>query len=998
VGLTLVTGPANSAKAGCVLDAYRAALPREPLLVVPTWPDVVGYTRELASEGTVVGGAVVRFKGLAREIGARTDVPARPLRGLQRERLVTAAVRSAPLRELAGPAASPGFARAAARLIAELERSLVEPAALRRALREVAGGDRARRRYGDEVAGLYAEYRRLLERSGRTDAELFAWRALDALRARPDRWGGSPVFLYGFDDLTRLELDAIETLSRVAGAPVTVSLTYEAGRAALAGRARAFEELKPLADRVVTLPAAADHYEPASRELLHRLERGLFDDEPLDEPPPEEQPLQPTLFDEPAPLPGPAPVSLLEAGGERAEIELVASEVLRIAAAGVALDEVVVVFRSPARYASLVEQVFGAYGIPCAVAGRVALSHTPIGAAVLALLRAALPGGSACDLLTYLRAPGLVRVPALVDALEARLRGEATDDVDAALAEWERIAGWPLDEVARMRQAAARGTRSLLPELRRRGERLLAAPHGRTAPLLDRGPESADAAAFATLTAALDELEELAAIAPSALPSPAELPAVLGEVEARTGARPRPGAVEVAGPLDVRARRYRVVIAAGLQEGEFPVRGRPEPFLSDELRAQLHAHGVPLQPREDLLAAERYLFYAVASRPTERLVLSWRVSDEEGSPVLPSAFLADVHAVLGDSLNEPRRRPLADVTWPAGQAPTPAEEARALAAARPPARPSPIESLHAETILAGLRERVLSAGALEAYAGCPVKWLVERHLRARELGPEPVAMVSGSLRHELLERTLAGLRDRTGSARLHPGSLPTALEILREQMRERREHYLLSSHGPTARAQARGIERDLERYLEFEARAQPPFEPRELELSFGFDEDGEASELEPLELGDGAVRLRGRIDRVDVEPGGDRAVIRDYKSSRALGVARWEIDHQLQVALYMLAARRLLGLRPVAGVYQGLRRDLKPRGIVAEGEQDALGAGAVVDTDVRPPDELEAVLAQAEATACELAERMRAGDLEPTPDSCGARGVCAYPGICRSVG
>jgi RecB family exonuclease len=393
-------------------------------------------------------------------------------------------------------------------------------------------------------------------------------------------------------------------------------------------------------------------------------------------------------------------------------------------------------------------------------------------------------------------------------------------------------------------------------------------------------------------------------------------------------------------------------------------------------------------------AAERYLFYAVASRPTERLVLSWRVSDEEGSPALPSPFVAEVHAVLGDALGPPRRRPLADVTWPADQAPTPAEAARARAAAQPPARPAPIGPLHAEELLSELRERVLSAGSLEAYADCPVKWLVERYLRAQELGPDPAAMVGGSLRHELLERTLVLLRERTGSARLHPGSLPAALEILREQMRERRESFLLSPHAATARAQARAIEHELERYLEFEAGAQPPFEPRELELAFGFDEE---SELGPLELGKGEVRLRGRIDRVDVEPGGDRAVIRDYKSSRGHPVARWESDRQLQVALYMLAARRLLGLRPVAGVYQGLRRELKPRGIVAAGEEAALGAGALVDTDVRSPEELEEVLAHAEATACELAGRMRAGELDPTPDSCGTRGQCAYPGICRSA-
>ena len=39
--LTLVTGPANAAKAGYVLERLRDVLHREPLLVVPTAADVV---------------------------------------------------------------------------------------------------------------------------------------------------------------------------------------------------------------------------------------------------------------------------------------------------------------------------------------------------------------------------------------------------------------------------------------------------------------------------------------------------------------------------------------------------------------------------------------------------------------------------------------------------------------------------------------------------------------------------------------------------------------------------------------------------------------------------------------------------------------------------------------------------------------------------------------------------------------------------------------------
>ena len=73
--------------------------------------------------------------------------------------------------------------------------------------------------------------------------------------------------------------------------------------------------------------------------------------------------------------------------------------------------EVAVVFRDPARYASLVEQVFGAYGIPYSIDRSVPLAHTGVGRGLLALLRCALLEGTADDLLAYLRTPGLLRRP-----------------------------------------------------------------------------------------------------------------------------------------------------------------------------------------------------------------------------------------------------------------------------------------------------------------------------------------------------------------------------------------------------------------------------------------------------------------------------------------------------------------------------------------------------------------------------------------------------------
>src|ERR1700742_1968136 len=85
--LSLVTGPANAAKAGVVLERFRAALAREAMLVVPTPADADHYRRELAAEGIVLGAEVVTFARLIREIAAATGVRVRVLGPVARERV-----------------------------------------------------------------------------------------------------------------------------------------------------------------------------------------------------------------------------------------------------------------------------------------------------------------------------------------------------------------------------------------------------------------------------------------------------------------------------------------------------------------------------------------------------------------------------------------------------------------------------------------------------------------------------------------------------------------------------------------------------------------------------------------------------------------------------------------------------------------------------------------------------------------------------------------------
>jgi ATP-dependent helicase/DNAse subunit B len=984
VPLKLVTGPANAGKAGELLRACRERLDDDPVLVVPRLEDVEHSRRELAGAGAVLGLRVVRFSGLFDLVAERVDpaLAAAPrATPLQRGLLVGEAIERAAPVALAASAHRAGFRRAAERFIAELGRTMVEPERLRRALRSWAA-DGPRAGYAAELASIYAAYREALADAGLLDDELFARRALDALRRSPDAFGRSPVFVYGFDDFTPLELDAIETLDRRAGVEVTVSLPFERGRAAFAATSSAFAVLSELADEHLELPPSTAHYAPPSRAPLAALERRLFEPDPA----------RFAAVDHVGVSPGEA-VRLHLAGGERAELELAGTEVLSALRTGVRPGDVALVARDPARYAALIAEVFGSYGVPFSLERSVPLGQTSLGRGIVALLHCAADIGSAADLLAYLRTPGRLRSERLADELDAELRRAAVADAPTARRLWEERR-WPLAEIDRLRSAA--GGPELLDELDARLERLFAGPYERRAHLL-APTEVEDAAVLRAARTALADVGALQAAGVGPPLEPAALAELLDDLPVRVGAAPGSDRVRVAPPEAIRARRFEVVVVIGLQEGEFPRRGAPEPFLSDESRRELSAvGGLALPVRDGELDRERHLFYACVSRAERRLVLSARLGDEEGAPQSPSFFLEEVRALFAaGSLDDgAARRGLADVTWTREGAPTAAELERALAARAPGgALPAP-DGLRTEEIKAAFAaRREFSAGELEALAGCGVRWLVEKTLRPEQLAPDAEPLVRGRCAHEALKLTLERLRERTGSARVTEQTLRDAEGALREALEEVADAERLSPRPGRTRAARERLERDLVRHLRREAAAGGRFEPLHLELGFGLaGEDAEGDERPPLELEPEGVRVRGRIDRVDAL--GERALVRDYKGgSGVFGLARWDDEHRLQLPLYMLAARELLGLDPAGGLYVPLTGKGRPRGAVRD--VDAEAAGAVTSSDTYDQAELDAALDAARARVAEAVGRLRAGDVRPCPERCGPGGACRYPAVCR---
>jgi RecB family exonuclease len=1006
--ITLITGPANAGKARAVMQALarHAAHGEQPLLVLPTGADADRYRRELAWRGPVTGASVCLFDGLLERIARSASIAeptlGRPAlsRGAREQMLFTLVSRIEGSSEGARR-----LARALSGAIAELQAADLRPGQLRQTLR----GHGSERR-SELLIELHERYNRELARHQLLDGELRARRALDVLRGRPALWRSSsrplPVLLYGFDDLTGLEMDAVQTLGEAVDAPVTVALAYEPGRVAFAGRAWAFEELAPRAAKHLRLNARSDYYAQGSRATLHHIERRLFEvgaESLLGrvlEPAHSEGEMGEQLSFADAWAPeqgsgggaearGPAQaegVRLLRGSSREAELALVAAEARALIEAGFAAQEIAIVHRLPERISRALADALDAEGVPHSIFARTRFCDTALGRALIGLVRCGcegvdgLAGASLADLLAWLRAPGVLQRVDLADDLERRALRAGVRDAAGARRLWEHD-HWPLDSIERVRSAAGRGASALLECAERELMRLFSAPRAGAASVLQSSSQEVALSLQAGI-ASIAQLHELESVDPRLLGG------LAGVLDALLSAElPRPDRQAAAGvllvePLALRARRVRALFLCGMQEGVFPLPSSSDPIFSEEMRARLSATGgAHLARRQDVLAAERYLLYATVSRPEERLYLSWHENTQDGALAPPSLFLDDLCDLFEQDLRGECIRDFASKETKPGRA-----------SERDPDRLSRWERASAGLALEMGERELWSASSLERWAACPVSWFVERLLRAEDLEPEPEPRARGSIAHAVLGDVLQALRDQTGSAQISPASVALAKQLMRKALAMREQELPLSVAGERVPVARRRLEADLERYLEHEAMQDSPLVPTHLELAFGFGEQPEG--LPPLRLAEG-VLLRGRIDRIDVGADG-KAIVYDYKSGRTSSEhssARWVDRGRFQMALYMRAASELLGLRVVGGLYQPLAgADLRARGALAI---DAGVELSCVKTDACEAQDLAKMVDAACDAAVAVAREAQAARLEPRPGTCAYAGGCMYPTICR---
>jgi ATP-dependent helicase/DNAse subunit B len=494
---------------------------------------------------------------------------------------------------------------------------------------------------------------------------------------------------------------------------------------------------------------------------------------------------------------------------------------------------------------------------------------------------------------------------------------------------------------------------------------------------------------------------------------------VLAALERATVRAPQatePGRIPVLDLARARTRRFEYVFVLGLEEGSLPRRSPATPFLGDDERRRIG----PRLRRSDHVARDRYLFYTACTRPTERLYLVREAASDEGSPREASPFWEEVVALFPaeEVARSTTRRPLSALTWGLEAAPTERERLRAVATLwSDEARRDDADAVARSNgwgrrlerarraftrntrlthpqVLAELGARsVFNVTELERFADCSSAWFFDRMIDPKTIDQEVDAKLRGSVAHSALFRFFKGLPKELGIERVVPERVEDAVRFMHACLEQALAGVRVEMTPLQRRELEQTLARDLERLVRAEAETELTLQPSRFEVAFGSERS--VPELQRgLELGDGVV-LSGKIDRIDVDPFSASGIVVDYKSGKGAPSAQQiERELRLQIPLYMLVLRDLVGIEPLGGVYRPLSGDRGPRGLLrAEAKEPSLPGFA--KADYLDEDAFWAQVEGAVETARRFAGRIREGDVLHDPKGGECPAWCDLWTMCR---
>ena len=344
---------------------------------------------------------------------------------------------------------------------------------------------------------------------------------------------------------------------------------------------------------------------------------------------------------------------------------------------------------------------------------------------------------------------------------------------------------------------------------------------------------------------------------------PAHYPALFEQLLAPLVVRPKWGShprVFLWGPIEARLQRADVMVLGGLNEGTWPPRPPPDPWMSRPMRQQL---GLPLSERRIGLSAHDFAQALGASEVY--LTRSLRV---DGTPTTPARWLLRLDTVLKATGLKLHGSPdwlhwFRELDRP--ESPDPIQ--------RPAPRP-PLEA----------RPRKLSVTQVETWMRDPYAIYARHILRLRELDPldaDPGIAQYGQFVHKALE-----LFQRT-----HPGPLPA--DAVDKLLELGQQAFADALDRPSVRAfwWPRFVS-VAHWFIDQERQRRPLIRQSLSEI------DGALT----LAVGGQDFTVTARADRIDVMPDGSVALI-DYKTGKPPSKTEVAAGYAPQLPLEALIAR-----------------------------------------------------------------------------------------------
>ena len=512
---------------------------------------------------------------------------------------------------------------------------------------------------------------------------------------------------------------------------------------------------------------------------------------------------------------------------------------------------------------------------------------------------------------------------------------------------------------------------------------------------------------------------------------------------------PRDAPVAVMDVRQARALAFDHVFVLGLAEKAFPRRGRRHPFFDDAERTDLRGRKVDLADAGHDAEQEMLLFYIAATRARKSLVLAYPSLDSQGRPALASHYLEEVRGLFapgegGDplpvtdvgtrdlDLPEARLRAPRELVastmfslWGPGETERPDEHLAVLHTLLAGGRAAetaltglaaewerehgeafgPFDGcLSARRIVDDLCRRfpggtTMSARRLETFGGCPFAYFAGEILglrAAEEPSPDLGPLEIGLIYHGLLERFFAALAaSKTFRGRLTGETRDAGLRLLDETA----ETYFdrLAAQGRTGSAalwkiQRKNILRDVRRLVEWHIEKQADWRVAYLEVAFGAVSSAPPrppGRREPITVDTphGPVRVRGRIDRIDLAADGEPGFqVIDYKTGAAPSVGAMKAGLSFQLPIYLWAARAVLAPGECGERAQAFFLPIRAparTGLLAS--HDAKG---------HPKEAFDQALDRAAEYIRRFTDAMRCG-LFPVYPRGGCSEHCDFQGICR---